>query len=87
MHRLKSLPDYVEVLPGAFSGSLCGRRLSGNPSSTIGFERRHNRAFAMDDEDEFVRTCFETFLDRRSMRRGFAPSMRASTPRCRRQPR
>jgi hydroxyacylglutathione hydrolase len=55
MHRLKSLPDYVEVLPGAFSGSLCGRRLSGNPSSTIGFERRHNRAFAMDDEDEFVR--------------------------------
>jgi hydroxyacylglutathione hydrolase len=55
MQRLKSLPDYVEVLPGAFSGSVCGRRLSGNPSSTIGFERRHNRAFAMDDEDEFVR--------------------------------
>lgn len=55
VQRLKSLPDYVEVLPGAFSGSLCGRRLSGKPWSTIGFERRHNRAFAMDDEDEFVR--------------------------------
>jgi hypothetical protein len=54
MQRLKSLPDYVEVLPGAFSGSLCGRRLSGKPSSTIGFERRHNRAFATDDEEEFV---------------------------------
>ncbi len=54
MQRLKSLPDYVEVLPGAFSGSLCGRRLSGKPSSTIGFERRHNRPFAMDDEEEFV---------------------------------
>ncbi len=54
MQRLKQLPDYVEVLPGAFSGSLCGRRLSGKTSSTIGFERRHNQAFAMDDEGEFV---------------------------------
>jgi hydroxyacylglutathione hydrolase len=56
MQRLKELPDYVEVLPGAFSGSLCGRRLSGKASSTIGFERRHNQAFAMDDEGEFVST-------------------------------
>jgi glyoxylase-like metal-dependent hydrolase (beta-lactamase superfamily II) len=54
MQRLKQLPDYVEVLPGAFSGSLCGRRLSGKTSSTIGFERRHNQAFAMADESEFV---------------------------------
>jgi hydroxyacylglutathione hydrolase len=54
LQRLKRLPDYVEILPGAFSGSLCGRRLSGKTSSTIGFERRHNQAFAMDDETEFV---------------------------------
>lgn len=53
--RLKRLPDYVEVLPGAYSGSVCGRRLSGKPWSTIGFEKRHNQAFAMDDEDEFIR--------------------------------
>ena len=53
--RLKDLPDYVEVLPGAYSGSVCGRKLSGNPSSTIGFERRHNEAFRIDDEDAFVR--------------------------------
>jgi len=52
--RLKSLPDYVEVLPGAFSGSVCGRRLSGKPTSTIGFERRHNQAFRIDDEEAFV---------------------------------
>ena len=25
--RLKALPDYVEVLPGAYSGSVCGRSL------------------------------------------------------------
>lgn len=56
VQRLKSLPDYVEVLPGAFSGSICGRRLSGKPWSTIGFERRHNQAFAIDDESEFVKT-------------------------------
>lgn len=55
VQRLKRLPDHVEVLPGAFSGSLCGRRLSGKPWSTIGFERRCNQAFAMDDEGEFVR--------------------------------
>src|SRR5262249_5487408 len=29
--RLKTLPDYVDVLPGAYAGSVCGRRLSGKP--------------------------------------------------------
>jgi glyoxylase-like metal-dependent hydrolase (beta-lactamase superfamily II) len=53
--RLRALPDHVEVLPGAFSGSVCGRGLSGKVSSTIGFERRFNRAFALTDEDAFVR--------------------------------
>ena len=53
--RLKALPDHVEVLPGAYSGSVCGRKLSGKPSSTIGFERRHNEAFRIDDEEAFVR--------------------------------
>lgn len=52
--RLKALADHVEVLPGAFSGSVCGRKLSGKPSSTIGFERRHNAAFGIDDEAAFV---------------------------------
>jgi hydroxyacylglutathione hydrolase len=45
LQRLKGLPDHIEVLPGAYAGSVCGRRLSGKPSSTIGFERRHNAAF------------------------------------------
>ena len=42
------------MLPGAFSGSVCGRSLSGKPTSTIGFERRFNKAFRIDDEAEFV---------------------------------
>ena len=52
--RLKNLADYVEVMPGAFSGSVCGRRLSGKPSSTIGFERRHNRGFRIEERSEFL---------------------------------
>ena len=46
--------EYVAVLPGAFSGSVCGRGLSGNPGSTIGFERRFNTAFRIDDRNAFV---------------------------------
>lgn len=42
------------MLPGAFSGSVCGRGLSGVPCSTIGFECRYNRAFAIQDEHEFL---------------------------------
>jgi glyoxylase-like metal-dependent hydrolase (beta-lactamase superfamily II) len=53
--RLKSLADDVEVLPGAYAGSVCGRRLSGKPWSTIGFEKRHNQALAIEDESEFIR--------------------------------
>jgi glyoxylase-like metal-dependent hydrolase (beta-lactamase superfamily II) len=53
--RLKALPDYVEVLPGAYAGSVCGRRLSGKPWSTMGFEKRHNEAFGMEDEAAFIR--------------------------------
>jgi glyoxylase-like metal-dependent hydrolase (beta-lactamase superfamily II) len=52
--RLKRLPDHIEVLPGAFAGSVCGRGLSGKTTSTIGFERRFNKAFAIDDRQAFV---------------------------------
>lgn len=55
VRRLKALPDYVEVLPGAYAGSVCGRRLSGKPSSTIGFEKRHNEAFKIEEQAEFTR--------------------------------
>ncbi|MGE3977885.1 MAG: MBL fold metallo-hydrolase [Nitrospira sp.] len=52
--RLAALPDYVEVLPGAYSGSACGRKLSGKPWSTIGYEKRYNKALGIDDETAFV---------------------------------
>jgi glyoxylase-like metal-dependent hydrolase (beta-lactamase superfamily II) len=55
VQRLKALPDYLEVFPGAYAGSVCGRGLSANPVSTLGFEKRHNRAFRIDSEAEFVK--------------------------------
>jgi glyoxylase-like metal-dependent hydrolase (beta-lactamase superfamily II) len=57
--RLRALPDHLEVLPGAFAGSVCGRGLSGKPTSTIGFERRFNRAFSLMDEEAFVRLMLQ----------------------------
>lgn len=52
--RLRGLPDHVEVMPGAFAGSVCGRGLSGKPTSTIGYERRFNRALAIERVQAFV---------------------------------
>ncbi|WP_322629813.1 MBL fold metallo-hydrolase [Halothiobacillus sp.] len=40
--RLLTQPDYLEILPGAQAGSVCGGGISGKPCSTIGFEKRHN---------------------------------------------
>ena len=55
VQRLRALPDHLEVLPGAYSGSVCGRSLSGKPTSTIGFEKRYNKAFRIEDEPTFLR--------------------------------
>jgi glyoxylase-like metal-dependent hydrolase (beta-lactamase superfamily II) len=55
LQRLLELPDGVLVLPSHYAGSVCGRALSGNPFSTIGFERDHNGALAAADVDTFVR--------------------------------
>jgi hydroxyacylglutathione hydrolase len=52
--RLLTLPDHVVLYPSHYSGSVCGRGLSANPVSTIGFERRRNPALQFDSEDAFV---------------------------------
>lgn len=52
--RLLTLPDHLALYPAHYSGSVCGRGLSANPASTIGFERRYNRALQFDSEDAFV---------------------------------
>ncbi|MEK6273465.1 MAG: MBL fold metallo-hydrolase [Actinomycetota bacterium] len=57
--RLLALPDDLLLFPAHYSGSVCGRGLSGNPTSTLGFERRHNDALAYESEDEFVAALIE----------------------------
>jgi hydroxyacylglutathione hydrolase len=52
--RLLNLPDHLALYPAHYSGSVCGRGLSANPISTIGFESRHNPALQLSSEDEFV---------------------------------
>jgi hydroxyacylglutathione hydrolase len=53
--RLLELPDYVLIYPSHFGGSVCGRALSSNPFSSIGFERTHNEALAHADAGSFAR--------------------------------
>ena len=48
--KLLTLPDDVEIMPGHFSGSLCGAGLSGKPTSTIAFERRWNPILSLGRE-------------------------------------
>ncbi len=52
--RLLELPDYVVLYPSHYAGSVCGRGLSGNPVSSIGFERAHNPMLAHADANEFA---------------------------------
>jgi hydroxyacylglutathione hydrolase len=55
LQGLLALDDEVEIWPGHLGGSLCGgSSLDLKTSSTIGFERRHNRALGIAEEAEFV---------------------------------
>jgi hydroxyacylglutathione hydrolase len=59
--RLFSLPDDVEVWPGHVGGSMCGSAgIDLKSSSTIGFEREHNRALRFETEAEFVEDAIST---------------------------
>jgi glyoxylase-like metal-dependent hydrolase (beta-lactamase superfamily II) len=59
LRRLLELPDHVVLYPSHYGGSVCGRGLSGNPFSSIGFERRHNPLLAIDDPDAFADALLE----------------------------
>jgi len=54
LRRLLELRDYVVLYPSHYAGSVCGRGLSGNPFSSIGFERAHNPLLALADPDAFA---------------------------------
>ena len=54
LRRLLELPDHVVLYPSHYRGSVCGRGLSGNPVSSIGFERAHNALLAIADPAAFA---------------------------------
>jgi len=53
--KLLALPDSVEVYPAHGAGSLCGRNISSDTSSTIGQQRQFNYALRPMPKEEFVR--------------------------------
>jgi len=53
--KLLRLGDAVEVYPAHGAGSMCGRNISKETSSTIGEQRRLNHALRPMPRDEFVR--------------------------------
>jgi hydroxyacylglutathione hydrolase len=57
--RFAGWPDYLQLWPGHGAGSACGKDLSAVPQSTLGYERRHNWAFRIEDEETFVAAALE----------------------------
>ncbi len=54
-NKLLKLDDRVEVWPAHGAGSLCGRNISKETSSTIGQQRRYNYALQPIAREEFVK--------------------------------
>lgn len=54
-NKLMTLPDDVLVYPAHGAGSLCGRNMRAEKSSTIGTERLINYALQIKTRDEFIR--------------------------------
>ncbi len=52
--KLLTLPDETEIFPAHGAGSLCGRQMGSERSSTIGKERRFNYALQARSSEEFV---------------------------------
>ncbi len=52
--KLLKLPDEVEVYPAHGAGSMCGRNMSKETSSTIGEQRKFNYALKPMPKEEFV---------------------------------
>lgn len=54
-----NLPDDVEVYPAHGAGSLCGKNISEELSSTIGVQKEENWAFKIDDRAVFIDNFLE----------------------------
>jgi glyoxylase-like metal-dependent hydrolase (beta-lactamase superfamily II)/rhodanese-related sulfurtransferase len=81
-NKLLKLPDEVLVYPAHGAGSLCGRNMRAERSSTIGTERLTNYALQILSREEFVKqltsnlpTRPDYFLQDAEINRGGAPAL------------
>jgi hydroxyacylglutathione hydrolase len=81
-NKLLKLPDEVLVYPAHGAGSLCGRNMRAERSSTIGTERLTNYALQIKTREEFIKQLTsnlparpEYFLQDAEINRGGAPSL------------
>ena len=82
--KLLKLKDEVEVYPAHGAGSLCGKNISKETSSTIGAQRRSNHALQPMSRDAFVA---KMTADLPEQPRYFGDGRRDQPPRRRRAPR
>ncbi len=54
VQKMADLPDSLLLWPGHGAGSACGKSLGGSPVTSLGYERRTNWAFQVNDESKFV---------------------------------
>jgi glyoxylase-like metal-dependent hydrolase (beta-lactamase superfamily II) len=80
LRRLLELPDHVVLYPSHYGGSVCGRGLSGNPFSSIGFERYHNPLLAVEDADAFADALLADVPARPAGQEGIVAANRAGKP-------
>lgn len=59
-HKFKDLPDGALVYPAHGAGSLCGKNLSSDNSSTLGNERMGNWAFKEQSKEAFVSSLLDS---------------------------
>ena len=62
--KIITLPDDVQVFPAHGAGSLCGRNISSERSSTIGKEKQFNYALQPMSRDAFVKMLTSELPDR-----------------------
>ena len=62
--KLLKLPDQTEIYPAHGAGSLCGRQMSNESSSTIGQQKRTNYALLARSREEFVQLLTDNMPDR-----------------------
>lgn len=80
--KLMTLSDQVLVYPAHGAGSLCGRSMRAERSSTIGTEKLTNYALQIKSRDEFIRQLTENlpsrpeyFLEDAQINRAGAPTL------------